>query len=70
LLSGRKDKLRPGDVLGALVKDLGMAAAAVGRIDVAERSCAVALDRAEAGAAAGRKHLRVKKKKVRIRLLD
>lgn len=70
LLAGRKAKLRPGDVLGALVKELGLPASAVGRIDVAERSCAVALDRAQADAVAGRAILRIKKQNVRIRLLD
>jgi ATP-independent RNA helicase DbpA len=31
---GRSDKMRPGDILGALTGDAGLAAAAVGKIDV------------------------------------
>jgi ATP-independent RNA helicase DbpA len=32
--AGRQDKLRPGDLLGALTGDAGLPAAAVGKIDV------------------------------------
>ncbi len=32
--AGRKDKLRPGDLLGALTGDAGLPAAAIGKIDV------------------------------------
>ena len=49
ILGGRKEKIRPGDVLGALIKDLGLEAAAVGKIDVNDFSTYVAIrrDRAE-----------------------
>ena len=43
ILAGRKDKLRKADVLGALVKDGGIPADAIGRIDLMQRSCAVAI---------------------------
>ena len=69
LLGGRQAGLRKGDVLGALVKDLGLSADSIGRIDLAETVCAVAVDRAEAGLLR-RDSLRVKKQKVRLRLLD
>jgi ATP-independent RNA helicase DbpA len=45
ILGGRKEKIRRGDVLGALTKDLGFAAAQVGRIDVNEFSTYVAVER-------------------------
>lgn len=33
--AGRKDKIRPGDILGALTKDAGLPGDAIGKIDVA-----------------------------------
>jgi ATP-independent RNA helicase DbpA len=45
ILGGRKEKIRAGDVLGALTKDLGYAAAQVGKIDVNEFSTYVAVER-------------------------
>jgi ATP-independent RNA helicase DbpA len=68
--SGRRDKLRRGDLLGALVKDAGLPPEAVGRIDVQERRTFVAIARA----LAPRAHRflnrgRVKRQRVRSRLL-
>lgn len=34
LLSGKKDKIRPGDILGALTKDAGLPGHAIGKIDI------------------------------------
>jgi ATP-independent RNA helicase DbpA len=45
ILGGRKEKIRAGDVLGALTKDLGYAAAQVGKIDVNEFSTYIAVER-------------------------
>jgi ATP-independent RNA helicase DbpA len=45
ILGGRKEKIRPGDVLGALTKDLGYAAAQIGKINVNEFSTYVAVER-------------------------
>jgi ATP-independent RNA helicase DbpA len=45
LLRGRKHKLRKGDVLGALVKDAKLPADAIGRIDLADTTCAIAIRR-------------------------
>jgi ATP-independent RNA helicase DbpA len=45
-MGGRKEKIRPGDVLGALTKDLGYAAAQIGKINVNEFSTYVAVGRA------------------------
>jgi ATP-dependent RNA helicase DbpA len=45
MLGGRKEKIRPGDVLGALTKDLGFDAASIGKIDVNDFSTYVAVRR-------------------------
>ncbi len=45
ILGGRKDKIRPGDVLGALTKDLGYRAEQIGKINVNEFSTYVAVER-------------------------
>jgi ATP-independent RNA helicase DbpA len=42
---GKKDKLRPGDVLGALTGDAGLTKEQVGKINVTEFQTYVALDR-------------------------
>jgi ATP-independent RNA helicase DbpA len=42
---GRKEKIRHGDVLGALTKDLGFAASQIGKINVNEFSTYVAVER-------------------------
>jgi ATP-dependent RNA helicase DbpA len=43
--AGRRDKLRPGDLLGALTGDAGLAASAVGKIDVFPTRTYVAIAR-------------------------
>ena len=45
ILGGRKEKIRPGDVLGALTKDMGFQGAQIGKINVNEFSTYVAVDR-------------------------
>jgi ATP-dependent RNA helicase DbpA len=45
ILGGRKEKIRAGDVLGALTKDLGFAGARIGKISVNEFSTYVAVER-------------------------
>jgi ATP-independent RNA helicase DbpA len=45
ILGGRKEKIRKGDVLGALAKDIGLDAACIGRIDVNDFSTYVAVQR-------------------------
>jgi ATP-independent RNA helicase DbpA len=45
ILGGRKDKLRPGDLLGALTGVAGLSKEQVGRIDIFDDTCYVALDR-------------------------
>ncbi len=71
IVGGRKEKIRPGDVLGALTKDLGFAAAQIGKIDVNDFSTYVAVE-AEIADAVLRKLSagRVKGKSVKLRLLE
>jgi ATP-independent RNA helicase DbpA len=45
IMGGKKDKLRPGDLLGALTADVGLTREQVGKINVAEFMTYVALDR-------------------------
>lgn len=49
--AGRQDKLRPGDLLGALTGDAGLPADAVGKIDVFPTRTYVAIDRQSHGRA-------------------
>lgn len=63
--AGRRDKLRPGDLLGALTRDVGLPPEAVGRIEIGERCSYVALRPAEAPQAL-RELKRVKGKGVRV----
>ncbi len=48
LEAGKKQKLRPTDVLGALTGDAGLPGSAVGRIDIFEWSTLIALERGSA----------------------
>ncbi len=45
LMAGRKDKIRPGDILGALTKDAGLKAEMIGKIDILTLHAYVAVDR-------------------------
>ena len=70
ILGGRKEKIRPGDVLGALTKDLGFAGAQIGKISVNEFSTYVAVAREVAPAVLkGLGSGKVKGKTVKVRLL-
>ena len=70
ILGGRKEKIRPGDVLGALTKDLGLDAAQIGKINVNEFSTYVAVARDVADAALrGLNAGKVKGKSVKVRRL-
>ncbi|MGB9081770.1 MAG: DbpA RNA binding domain-containing protein [Desulfuromonadaceae bacterium] len=50
---GRKNKLRPGDILGALTGEEGIAGSEVGRIDVFDSQAYVAIMRSSADQALG-----------------
>ncbi len=70
ILGGRKEKIRPGDVLGALTKDMGLDGAQIGKINVNEFSTYVAVDRAIAAKALkGLQAGKVKGKTVKARQL-
>ena len=71
IVGGRKEKIRAGDVLGALTGDAGFAKEQVGKINVNEFSTYVAVDRRIAREAAHKLSTgRVKGKSVKVRLLD
>ncbi|MEY4210690.1 MAG: hypothetical protein RLZ92_1071 [Pseudomonadota bacterium] len=70
IFGGRKDKIRPGDVLGALTADAGFKGEQIGKINVTEQTTYVAVERS-----IGRESVRklsagkVKGKAVKVRLL-
>jgi ATP-independent RNA helicase DbpA len=71
ILGGRKEKIRPGDVLGALTGEAGFSSAQVGKITVTESTTYVAVERgiaheAQRRLAAGK----LKGKSVKVRILD
>lgn len=67
---GRKEKIRAGDVLGALTADLGLSRDDVGKINVNDFSTYVAVRREIASDAAARLNAgRIKGKAVKVRLL-
>jgi len=71
ILGGRQEKIRAGDVLGALTKDLGFAATQVGKISVNEFSTYVAVERAVAAQVQRRlSGGKIKGRSVKVRLLD
>ena len=68
---GRKEKIRPGDVLGALTADLGYTREQVGKINVNDWSTYVAVNRDIAEQAASRLNSgRIKGKSVSVRVLE
>jgi ATP-dependent RNA helicase DbpA len=68
--AGRKDKIRPGDVLGALTADLGYTREQVGKIDINEFATYVALARGVAHEVVARLNAgRIKGRSVKARML-
>jgi ATP-independent RNA helicase DbpA len=68
--AGRKDKIRAGDVLGALTADLGYTREQVGKIDINEFATYVAVARPIAHEAVSRLNQgRIKGRAVKARLL-
>lgn len=51
LAAGKKDKIRPGDILGALTKDAGIVADAIGKIDITPFYSYVAIRQSHADSA-------------------
>ncbi len=71
IVGGRKEKIRAGDVLGALTGEAGFAREQVGKINVNEFSTYVAVDRAIAQQAVQRLNAgRIKGRSVKVRLLE
>ena len=71
IVGGRKEKIRAGDVLGALTGDAGFTKEQVGKINVNEFSTYVAVERSIAREAVKRLSAgRVKGKTVKVRLLE
>lgn len=71
ILGGRKDKIRPGDILGALTGEAGFTSAQVGKITVADSVSYVAVERrivheAQRRLAEGK----VKGRSVKVRILE
>ena len=65
--AGRADKLRPGDILGALTGDAGLTAENVGKIDVFATRAYVAIARDVAGKALARLRAgKIKGRKIRV----
>ena len=68
--AGKTDKLRPGDVLGALTGDAGLPASAIGRINVFPTRTYVAVARDKAAAALSRLNAgKIKGRSFRVRKL-
>ncbi|MCP1375806.1 ATP-dependent RNA helicase DbpA [Dyella lutea] len=68
--AGRQDKLRPGDILGALTGEAGLSAADIGKIDVFATRAYVAIARAQANLALERlRSGRIKGRNFRVRTL-
>ena len=67
---GRTDKLRPGDIVGALTGAAGLAADAIGKIDVFATRSFVAIRREQADRALARlQEGRIKARRFRVRKL-
>jgi len=68
--AGRSDKMRPGDILGALTGDAGLPADAIGKIDVFATRSYVAIRRALADKALSRLRAgKIKGRSIRVALL-
>jgi ATP-independent RNA helicase DbpA len=68
--AGRKDKLRPGDILGALTGDAGIPGSAVGKIAIFDFQAYVAVERSAAKQALSRLNSgKIKGRTLRVRAL-
>jgi ATP-independent RNA helicase DbpA len=66
--AGRKQKIRPGDLLGALTGDAGLSGSVIGKIDIFDMSSFVAIENdAAAQALEYLNHGKVKGRKVLAR---
>lgn len=68
---GKQDKLRPGDLLGALTGDVGLAGDAVGKIDIQRHRSYVAVRKADAERAlSGLRAHKIKGRSFKVRRLE
>jgi ATP-independent RNA helicase DbpA len=71
ILGGRKEKIRPGDVLGALTSGAGFSSAQIGKITVTDSSTYVAVEQGIAKEAQRRLAVgKLKGKTIKVRILD
>ncbi len=71
IAAGRKDKVRPGDILGALTGEAGIDGGSVGKIDIFDYVAYVAVARDLADKALGRLlHGKIKGRKFKLRRLE
>lgn len=71
IMGGKKDKLRPGDLLGALTGDVGLQKEQVGKINVFEFMTYVALERSIAQKALDKlSYCKIKGRQFKMRLID
>ncbi len=71
MLGGRKEKIRPGDVLGALTGEAGFTREQVGKITVTDQTTYIAVDRRIAREAVAKLSAgKVKGKTVKVRVLE
>ncbi|MBW8328983.1 MAG: ATP-dependent RNA helicase DbpA [Thiobacillus sp.] len=71
ILGGRKEKIRPGDVLGALTSGAGFSSGQIGKITVTDTSTYVAVEQGIAQEAQRRLAVgKLKGKTIKVRILD
>ena len=68
IAAGRKEKIRPGDILGALIKDAGLSGDNIGKIDVSTLYSYVAIGRSHVDKAY--KYLKIKTKRPEGKCFD
>jgi len=70
LMGGKKDKIRPGDIVGALTGDVGLDVDSIGRIAVGDRVTHIAVERDVASTALkGINNGKIKKRSFKARYL-
>ncbi len=69
--SGKKNKIRPGDLLGALTKDAGIAGSKIGKINIYDMFSYIAVESDVANTALNHfRHGKVKSKKIKARIIS
>ena len=70
IAAGRKDKIRPGDILGAVTGEVGIPGSSVGKIDILEYAAYVAIHNNDvAKALEGLQRGRIKGRNFKVRKL-